>query len=209
VRAQTHGAKGETIRLGIVDSRPVMRHGLQHVFNGIQEVAVSILQSVNNDINLNSLDVVLLGSCPPNAPAWWQLLTELTSKTAVLVLQWPLGAQEQEEMMRCLKVGARGVISPYAPVDLLLDAVRSAAAGDMVVPDEMSPLDCETSDLPQLSVREQQVLDRIARGYTHSQIAGLLGISRHTVDTYVKRIRGKLKLGNKAELTRAAISIAS
>ncbi|MGI5203985.1 response regulator transcription factor [Spirillospora sp. CA-108201] len=45
----------------------------------------------------------------------------------------------------------------------------------------------------------------MADGYTHGQIARHLGISRHAVDTYVKRIRGKLKLGNKAELTRAAV----
>jgi DNA-binding CsgD family transcriptional regulator len=56
-----------------------------------------------------------------------------------------------------------------------------------------------------LSPREEQVLAQIAHGLTHSQIARKLGISRHTVDTYVKRIRAKIDAGNKAELTRAAI----
>ena len=36
-------------------------------------------------------------------------------------------------------------------------------------------------------------------------MAARLGISPHTVDTYVKRIRVKLGVGNKAELTRAAL----
>ena len=56
-----------------------------------------------------------------------------------------------------------------------------------------------------LSEREEQVLRQISQGLTHHQIATRLGISRNTVDTYVKRIRAKLGAGNKAELTRAAL----
>jgi DNA-binding NarL/FixJ family response regulator len=58
---------------------------------------------------------------------------------------------------------------------------------------------------PALSTREQQVLAAIARGLTHAQIARRLHISVATVDTYVARIRAKLGVGNKAELTRAAL----
>jgi DNA-binding CsgD family transcriptional regulator len=56
-----------------------------------------------------------------------------------------------------------------------------------------------------LSVREREVLIRIADGQTYGQVARMLGISPHTVDTYVRRIRSKLNLGTKAELTRAAL----
>lgn len=57
-----------------------------------------------------------------------------------------------------------------------------------------------------LSPREQEVLAFISGGLTHEQIARRLAISPHTVDTYVKRVRGKLGVGNKAELTRAALA---
>jgi DNA-binding CsgD family transcriptional regulator len=53
--------------------------------------------------------------------------------------------------------------------------------------------------------RAFEATQHIARGLTHSQIASRLQISQHTVDTYVERIRGKLDIGNKAELTRAAV----
>lgn len=56
-----------------------------------------------------------------------------------------------------------------------------------------------------LSPRERQVLGHIGIGMTHRQVARALGISQHTVDTYVKRIKGKLGSRNKADLTRAAI----
>ena len=56
-----------------------------------------------------------------------------------------------------------------------------------------------------LSPREEQTLGYIARGFTHEQIATRLGIRKSTVNTYVERIREKLQLGNKADLTRAAL----
>lgn len=75
----------------------------------------------------------------------------------------------------------------------------------------MSPADDpmrseEKSDPTRLSRREEQVLLQISSGLTHGQVARRLGISENTVDTYVKRIRAKLRLGNKAELTRAALT---
>ncbi|MEN3358856.1 MAG: two-component system, NarL family, uhpT operon response regulator UhpA [Mycobacteriales bacterium] len=58
---------------------------------------------------------------------------------------------------------------------------------------------------PALSTREREVLAAIAGGLTHAQIARRLRIATATVDTYVARIRTKLGVGNKAELTRAAM----
>ncbi|MFG2130776.1 response regulator transcription factor [Streptomyces sp. NPDC048751] len=58
-----------------------------------------------------------------------------------------------------------------------------------------------------LSPREQEVLRFIALGMTHGQVARRIGISHHTVDTYVKRVRSKFSVGNKAELTRIALGL--
>ena len=58
---------------------------------------------------------------------------------------------------------------------------------------------------PQLSAREEETLGLIARGLTHAQVAKRMGVSKATVDTYVERIRAKLQVGNKAELTRVAL----
>lgn len=60
---------------------------------------------------------------------------------------------------------------------------------------------------PRLTPREEETLGYIARGFTHGQTARRMGVSRATVDTYVKRIRQKLCLGNKADLTRKAIQL--
>jgi DNA-binding CsgD family transcriptional regulator len=83
--------------------------------------------------------------------------------------------------------GAVGAQLPAAPA-------QPGAAPDTVV-----------AMLQALSPRERDVIGHIARGYTHHQTARRLGVSKHTVDTYVKRVRAKLNLGNKAELTCLAL----
>ncbi|MFF2997453.1 LuxR C-terminal-related transcriptional regulator [Streptomyces sp. NPDC057950] len=57
-----------------------------------------------------------------------------------------------------------------------------------------------------LSPREREVLGHLVEGCTHDQAARRIGISQHTVDTYVKRIRSKLGAHNKAQLVRAALT---
>lgn len=124
--------------------------------------------------------------------------------TPVLILDNGHGADETP----FLQAGASGVISKSDPGDVIVRAVRAVTAGEHVCavdPGHPDPADRTSGAGCHLSEREAQVLAQISRGLTHSQIATRLGISPHTVDTYVKRIRVKLGAGNKAELTRAAL----
>ncbi|WP_218060578.1 response regulator transcription factor [Micromonospora sediminicola] len=107
-----------------------------------------------------------------------------------------------------LRAGASGVISKRESGERMVEAVRTVASGGCVRPegcDGQAHVARAETVACHLSEREEQVLRQISRGLTHSQIATRLGISPHTVDTYVKRIRAKLGAGNKAELTRAAL----
>ncbi|MFD8723166.1 LuxR C-terminal-related transcriptional regulator [Streptomyces sp. NPDC059629] len=109
------------------------------------------------------------------------------------------------------RVGAYGALDRCADTETVLRAIRIVMAGGQFW-EKAGALDAPTNPEGEdesnvdLSPREQQVLQQIARGMTHSQIARRLGISQHTVDTYVKRIRSKLGIGNKAELTRVALT---
>lgn len=50
-----------------------------------------------------------------------------------------------------------------------------------------------------LSAREKEVLELITKGFTADEIAKLMQVSPHTVQTYVRRIYTKLKVTSKAE----------
>jgi len=54
-------------------------------------------------------------------------------------------------------------------------------------------------NLAVLSTREQEVLEHVTRGFTTDEIAALIGVSRHTVLTYIRRIYAKLNVNSKAE----------
>ncbi|WP_209447263.1 response regulator transcription factor [Amycolatopsis alba] len=133
-------------------------------------------------------------------------IAEMAQVTAVLVLDDSATAADREGYR---EAGAAGVISKHDSIEHLVSVVWAVTSGRDVADyrDVEIPAAREQADPVEgnLSEREQQVLVQISRGLTHGQIATRLGISPHTVDTYVKRIRAKLGVGNKAELTRAAL----
>ncbi|MGW1376714.1 response regulator transcription factor [Streptomyces sp. NPDC002446] len=61
------------------------------------------------------------------------------------------------------------------------------------------------SSRPHLSHRERQVLQHIADGRTYAATARRIGISVHTVDGYLRRIRAKSGARTHAELVRLAL----
>ncbi|MER6441348.1 helix-turn-helix transcriptional regulator [Streptomyces sp. NPDC001185] len=69
----------------------------------------------------------------------------------------------------------------------------------------MSPIAVEVLDT--LSNREREVLSYLAEGYTYSSIARRLSLSPHTVDTYLRRIRGKTGINNRAHLMILALEV--
>ncbi|MER6140574.1 helix-turn-helix transcriptional regulator [Streptomyces sparsogenes] len=67
----------------------------------------------------------------------------------------------------------------------------------------MRPLDRRV--LETLSDREREVLDCVLEGHTYSSAARLLGLSPHTVDTYMRRVRAKAGVTNRMQLLRLAM----
>lgn len=118
------------------------------------------------------------------------------------------GAESSANPSRYAHPSRSYALSLEASMASLADMIH-AVAGDRD-PSSGTPAEQLSSDEPRpisatLSRREVQVLRKIAQGLTHAQVARRLGISRHTVDSYMNRIRMKLGPGNKAELTRAAV----
>ena len=136
-------------------------------------------------------------------------ITEARIDIPVLVVN-----TEQDAAPALMDIGAAAVMQKGEAAERIVEVVRSlvACAGHVtetvLFPEVRIPAQRGSEDNladRTLSSRESQVLTQIAHGLTHGQIATRLGISPHTVDTYVKRIRTKLGIGNKAELTRFAL----
>ncbi|WPO74133.1 MULTISPECIES: helix-turn-helix transcriptional regulator [unclassified Streptomyces] len=68
------------------------------------------------------------------------------------------------------------------------------------------PATSRPQSAPALSQRERQVLAHIAAGLSHKQVARRLGISVHTVSTYLRRIRSKRTAPTVAHLIRLSMT---
>lgn len=194
--------------VSIIDSQPVFALGLEALLAAepglqVREVVGSLAESrrERHPDELAGRGVVILDVETVPGPAG-ERLVELRSRRDTVLLTYSAGTGDRA--LRLGALGAAGRVSRSAGADVLLAAVRAVVNGDESAP-AVGGSASEGSAAEQLSPREHQVLQYIAIGRTHDQIARRLGISRHTVDTYVKRIRFKLNLGNKAELTRAAM----
>ncbi|WNV84697.1 response regulator transcription factor [Umezawaea sp. Da 62-37] len=189
-------------RVTVLVSSPIYLAGLvQTLADAGIEVCSATAPSDQDDPR--SADAVLVDTDVLRPDLDLARIVEMARLTPVLVLADRMTATGCETYLRA---GAARVISKHESVEHLVEAVRAvcgtAGCHDVGVPAarrESDPVE------PALSEREQQVLFEIACGLTHGQIATRLGISPHTVNTYVKRIRAKLRVGNKAELTRAAL----
>jgi DNA-binding NarL/FixJ family response regulator len=93
--------------------------------------------------------------------------------------------------------GDCGLPGPVAGYRLASDAVR------LLLEEAASGLADDSYAL--LSPRERQVLRLIALGHTNQQVAGMLGLSVKTVETYKSRLMTKLGLTGRAALVRYAL----
>jgi DNA-binding NarL/FixJ family response regulator len=190
------------IRTDILVTSPIFLVGLVQTLDDAGIRVVAVRTSPDQEPSWLA-DVVLIDVDALSLPDDLSHITEAARCTPVLVLN-----NEPAQGNAYLRAGASGVISKRESGERIVHAVRAITSGAPVHPDHADrPRAVQRSEAPgyHLSEREEQVLRQISRGLTHGQIATRLGISPHTVDTYVKRIRAKLGAGNKAELTRAAL----
>ncbi len=122
-----------------------------------------------------------------------------------------------EDVIATIRAGARGYVTKSISGDELADAVRRVHGGDAVFSPRLAgfvldafaggaPRAAEGTDpeLEQLTPREREVLQHIARGYMYKEIALRLEISPKTVEAHVSSVLRKLQLSTRHELTRWA-----
>jgi two-component system, NarL family, invasion response regulator UvrY len=121
--------------------------------------------------------------------------------------------EEEQYVVRAIEAGAMGYLTKRSAPEQLVKAIRKVHAGYRYLTDEAAELLAlrvargagGRSLLDSLSMRELQVLRRLALGHTNREIAESYHISIKTVDTYRSRLLKKLDLRNNAELSRFAI----
>ena len=202
------------IRVLVADDHAMVRRGLRELLAETADIEVAseaaTAAEALDSIRQQPFDVVLLDISMPGRGGL-DLLGEIKAERPDLPVLIFTMHPEDQYAVRALKAGASGYLTKDSAPDVLVEAVRRAAAGGRYVSPALGEkLALHLDDARQrephelLSNREYQVFRRLAGGRTVSQIAEELSLSVKTVSTYRTRILEKMGLGTNAALMQYA-----
>jgi DNA-binding NarL/FixJ family response regulator len=202
------------MRILIADDHPIVRHGVRQVLAVDPELVV-VGEATSGDETLQlarqiDWDVAILDFSMPGRSGF-DLLGDMRREfpqRPVIVLSIH---SEQMHASRVLKAGGAGFLNKASAAQELTKALRKVAAGGRYVSAALAEILAGelASDAgvlhEQLSDREYRVMWLLATGKQISEIAREMRLRPSTVSTYRKRVFGKLKLRNNAELVQYAV----
>lgn len=202
-------------RIGVVlaDDHQLVRRGLNMVLDrsddievvgeaGTADEALDVVRSARPDVLV--LDLNMPGR--PTLDVLAELVAELP-EVGVVVL-----TMEQDPALasRAIELGARGYLVKRTVEEELLTAIRTLAAGGEHISDEVrlaiNRRKREQERPGRLTEREREVLEMIALGHTHQEVAEKLGISVRTVESHRMHIMQKANLTSRPDLVRYALA---
>ncbi len=201
-------------RVVLVDDHDLFRAGVRSELGSTVEIvgeAASVLEAVPLIKELDP-DVVLLDVHLPDGGGQSVIVQVAPERPGVKFLALSV-SDAAEDVIGVIRAGARGYVTKTISAEELTEAVHRTADGDAVFSPRLAGfvLDAFRSgeatadpELDQLTAREREVLQLIARGYRYKEIAARLHLSARTVESHVSAVLRKLQLSNRNELTRWA-----
>jgi DNA-binding NarL/FixJ family response regulator len=201
----------------IVDDHDLFRAGVRAELDGRVEIRgeARAVEEAETTIRAAEPDVVLLDVHMPGGGGVEVIRRVVAHRPAQRFLALSV-SDAPEDVIAVIRAGARGYVTKTISGPELADAVGRVRDGDAVFSPRLAGfvLDAFAGDfapaevdaeLDQLTAREREVLQHIARGYMYKEIALELGISAKTVEAHVSAVLRKLQLSNRHELSRWAV----
>jgi DNA-binding NarL/FixJ family response regulator len=198
------------MRVLVVDDHPLYREGLAMALETMEDVevvgqaadgttATELARSLAPDVVI--MDLHLPGMSGVEATR--QLLADRPN-TRVLVLTMLEG---DSSLFAAMRAGARGYVLKGADRGEIERALRTVAAGEVVFSSGVAASvtawfrtggSGAQEPFPELTEREREVLDLVARGLTNAEIAARLVVSDKTVRNHVSNVFAKLHVTNRS-----------
>jgi DNA-binding NarL/FixJ family response regulator len=195
------------VRVLIVDDDDLMRAGLRGVLSIDETIEVVGEAADGRDAlyraRLVAPDIVLMDVRMPDLDgiaATRRLLAEMPDVSVVILTTF----EQDDYIFGALNAGASGFLLKRTRPEELVAAIHTIAAGDSLLSPSVTsrviermarqpaPDALRDARLDELTPREAQVLELVARGLSNGEIAAQLVIEESTVKTHVKRILVKL-----------------
>ncbi|MFZ7124915.1 MAG: response regulator [Desulfobacterales bacterium] len=204
------------IRVLLADDHSIVRDGLRRIIedSGDMEVVAEAAdgREALRKVAATPPDVAVVDISMPGLDGL-EVVARLQAehpRIPVLILTMH---EEAQYVVRAIEAGAMGYLTKQSAPEQLVAAIRKIHNGQRYITDDATEAlalrvargAAGQTPLDSLSMRELQVLRRLAMGHTSREIATAYSISIKTVDTYRARLLKKLDLRNSAELIRFAI----
>jgi DNA-binding NarL/FixJ family response regulator len=195
-----------SVRVLLVDDHPVVRDGMRAVLEGAGFVvageagdgkrALAVYPSARPDVVLMDLRMPVMDGVTATTK-----LRELDPAARVLVLTT---YDRDGDIARAMQAGASGYLLKDAPREDLHRAVRAAARGEVVLAPAVAAR-VWRGDGEELSAREREVLQLVARGCTNREVGERLHVSAATVKTHLLNVYAKLGVDDRTAAVVTAL----
>lgn len=203
------------VRVVIVDDHPVFRMGmgaLLDTLDGIDVVgeassadeAVAVVAAVAPDVVLMDLDLGVASSGGSGVEATREIVRS-RPEVGVLVVTM---MDDDDSVFASMRAGARGYLLKGAAPAEIERAVRAVANGEVILGAAIAAQAVSflagarqsgPTPFPDLTDREREVLDLVARGLDNAAIARRLALSPKTVRNHLSNILTKLQVADRAQ----------
>lgn len=206
------------IRVLIVDDHTLFRESLRSHLSTQENIEVvgeagDGIEAISKTMELQP-DVILMDFAMPNLNGLQATLQIKKNNPAVKILILTM-YETGPHVYQILRGGASGYILKKAPTKELISAIEAVFQGEaflcpsvakQILDDYLEQAEVgEEAVHGELTNRELELIGLIAEGKTNKEIANLLGISVHTVQTHRLNLMKKLDVHDRTQLVRYAI----
>jgi two-component system, NarL family, nitrate/nitrite response regulator NarL len=206
------------IRILIADDHAIFRDGLRKLLEEAHDI--SIVGEASDGLECVKMltklkpDILLLDLHMPEKDGWGVLeevnFDSLPTRTIVLT-----AAEDDRDVIRAMRLGARGVVLKQSASDLLVKGIRTVYNGEIWLDNRITAevIDAfkrsaelgQRREKPLLSDREREIVQLVAQGFRNREIGEKLFISEQTVKNHLHNIFDKLGVSDRLELALYAI----
>ena len=201
-----------TIRILIADDHALVREGLRAVLGSEPDMEVVGEAATGKEVLERAAelrpDVILMDIQMPgiNGIEASRRILDASPKVGVVVLTM---FEDDESVFSAMRAGARGYVLKGAHPSEILKVLRAVAGGEAYFGPEIARrlVDFFSTPkppspavaFPELTAREREILDLIARGHNNAAIAARLFVSPKTVGNHISHIFTKLQVDDRAQ----------
>ena len=200
--------KTSPIKILIADDHPVVREGLVALINRRPDMEV-VAEASNGreavaEFLLHRPDVALMDLRMPEldgADAMVAIREKAPAARVIVLTTY----DDDEDIQRALRAGAKAYLLKDAPRDELLACIHAVHEGRTLIPPAIAAKLADLVGAPTLTTRELEVLALVADGNSNKVVARTLSIAEGTVKSHVNAVLRKLDAADRTQAVTIAL----